>query len=108
MSVVPMPGSAPPPVPDTQTAYDALLPRLAHTADLLAGKAAMASSAAEAKDFADGALKMAQAIITLDPERLAGGDTPDARKRSMPTPPDAAGKTRPATGDGDHDGRVGE
>lgn len=65
----------------------------------MATKAAAASSAAEAKDFGNGALAFAQAIITLDPSRLAGGDTPEGRAAATPQ--------RPPTKDGDHDGVIG-
>lgn len=64
-----------------------------------AQKAAGVESAAEADDFAGAALKLAQAIITLDPTRLEGGDTPEARKAAVPP--------RPAVRDGDKDGRIG-
>jgi hypothetical protein len=92
----------------TEIAHEALTPQFAHTANTLAGKAAMAQSAAEAKDFADAALKCVQAIITLDPQRLAGGDTPDARKASVPDRPETPSSGRPAVRDSDHDGRIGE
>lgn len=68
-------------------------------AELLATKAGGASSAAEARDFAQASLFMAQAVITLDPNRLQGGDTPQARKASVPTPPPIA--------DGNKDGVIG-
>lgn len=97
-----MPGARPDPGVDTELAHVALTPQFAQSANVLAGKAAMAQSAAEAKDFADGALKLVQAIITLDPTRLAGGDTPEARKASVPERPGGG------TGDGDKDGVVGE
>jgi hypothetical protein len=64
-----------------------------------AEKAAAADSAAEFKDFGNGALAFAQVIITLDPTRLAGGDTPQARADATPR--------LPATRDGNHDGRIG-
>ena len=96
-----------PPQVTTEVAHEALTPQFAHTANTLAGKAAMAQSAAEAKDFADAALKLVQAIITLDPMRLAGGDTAETRKASMPEPPRPPA-TSPGTRDRDHDGRIGE
>jgi hypothetical protein len=61
-----------------------------------ASKAAMASSGAEFNDFAAGVLRFAQAITVLDPLRLAGGDTPEARAAATPI------------ADGDGDGVVGE
>ena len=75
--------SQPPNVDATEVAHLALMPRFTKAADVLAGKAAMAISAQEAKDFADGALKCVQAIITLDPARLQGGDTAQARQDSL-------------------------
>jgi hypothetical protein len=64
---------------------------------LCAKKAGAEDNAAEAKDYAAAAQSLAQALVVLDPSRLQGGDTPDARAASVP-----------ATSDGDHDGRVGE
>lgn len=109
MSAVPMPGAQPAPGVTTEVAYSALTPRLAQTADLLAGKASMATSGAEAKDFSNAALMMVQAIITLDPSRLAGGDTPAGRLASMPEPPRPApgGKAQGAS-DGNRDGKIGQ
>ena len=78
---------------------DALLQAQLDVAETLTRKAAGSSSAAEAKDFAQGALFIAQAITTLDPERMAGGETPEARKASTPTPP---------TRDTDRDGKTDE
>lgn len=71
-----------------------------HAINIMAQKAAASVSAAESKDFAQASLAFAQTIITLDPTRLQGGDTPDARAAS--TPPQL-----PPTKDGDHDGRIG-
>lgn len=62
-------------------------------------KAAAATSAAEYNDFAKGALGFAQTIITMDPSRLAGGDTPEARAAAAPK--------LPPTKDGDKDGKIG-
>jgi hypothetical protein len=70
-----------------------------------ATKAAGDDRAAEVKDYAAAALSFAQAIITLDPTRLAGGDTPDARAASMP-PQQPNGNT-PPTKDGNHNGVIG-
>lgn len=67
---------------------------------LLAENAASDTSAAEAKDYAAAAKSLADALITLDPTRLQGGDTPDARKASVPSPPPRR--------DGDRDGQIGE
>lgn len=53
----------------------------------------------DVKDNATAALALAQALITLDPTRLQGGDTPEARAAAAPR--------LPATSDGDHDGVVG-
>lgn len=83
----------------TEVAHTALTPTLAHGVYVLAGKAKMAASAQEAKDFADAALKLSQIVITLDPNRLQGGDTPQARKDSLPD--------RPPAKDADHDGKIG-
>jgi hypothetical protein len=63
---------------------------------IAAGKAAMTQSAAEFNDFAAGCLRFAQAITVLDPLRLAGGDTPEARAAATPI------------SDGDGDGVIGE
>lgn len=70
-----------------------------HALTTCARKVAGEGSAAEAKDYAASALSLAQALITLDPTRLAGGDTPEAREASVPKPP--------PTSDGDRDGRIG-
>jgi hypothetical protein len=99
--------SQPPRVDETAVAHEALMPRFTQTADVLAGKAAMAQSAAEAKDFADGALKCVQAIITLDPARLQGGDTAEARKESLPEPPRVP-DVQTGTKDADKDGKIAE
>jgi hypothetical protein len=109
MSVIPiMDGIQRPESPGTtETAHEVLLPRFTAAADILAGKAQMTDSAAEAKDFADAALKCVTAIITLDPDRLAGGDTPHGRKAAMPDRPTAE-TGKPATRDTDRDGRIGE
>lgn len=72
---------------------------LLNAVNQLAGKASMATSAAEAKDFMQGALAGAQTLITLDPTRLQGGDTPEGRAAATPR--------LPPTKDGDHDGRIG-
>ncbi len=92
----------------TETAHEVLLPRFTAAADTLAGKAQMEMNAAEAKDWADAALKCVQAIVVLDPERLAGGDTPEGRKRSMPEQAQAANGGKPGVRDTDGDGKIGE
>lgn len=78
-----------------------LMEQMVQTAGLLTQRAggSSGSSAAEAKDFAQGALFLSQAVVTLDPSRIQGGDTPQARKASTPTPP---------TRDTDRDGKAGE
>jgi hypothetical protein len=73
-------------------------------ANMCATKASGDNNAAEAKDWAAAALQFAQAIVMLDPQRLAGGDTPQGRKSSLPEP----AVTPPATKDADRDGRIGE
>jgi hypothetical protein len=72
--------------------------------NMCATKASADNSAAEAKDWAAASLQFAQAIVMLDPQRLAGGDTPQSRKSSLPDP----AVTPPATKDADRDGRIGE
>lgn len=76
-----------------------LLAEQLRVAQLLTSKAAGQQSAQEAKDFAAAALSIAQAIVVLDPNRLQGGDTPEARKASVPAVP---------TRDTDRDGKTGE
>jgi hypothetical protein len=98
MSAQPDPAAAPESAPMDE-AGQALLQVQLDAARVTAQKAAGAVSAQEAKDFADASLKMAQAIVMLDPNRMAGGDTPEARKASTP---------QPATRDTDRDGKVGE
>jgi hypothetical protein len=71
-----------------------------HAINVMAGKAAMSQSAAEAKDFMQASLFGAQTLITLDPTRLQGGDTPEGRAAAAPP-------RLPPTKDGDHDGRIG-
>jgi hypothetical protein len=71
----------------------------AQTIQTLAAKARGTDSAAEAKDFMAGALSGAQVLVQLDPNRLAGGDTPQGRAASVPV---QTGK------DGDKDGLVNE
>lgn len=66
---------------------------------LLTRKSGMPESGPEAKAFADAALAIAQAIVVLDPDRLQGGDTAEARKASVPKVP---------TRDTDRDGKTGE
>lgn len=80
---------------------------LIRAVEICATKAAGDDRAAEVKDYAAAALSFAQAIITLDPERLTGGDTPDARKASMHDPAHNGNGNTPPTRDGDHDGRIG-
>lgn len=92
----------------TELAHEVLLPRFTAAADMLAAKAEMEDSAAEAKDWADAALKCVQAIVVLDPERLAGGDTPEGRKRSMPEQAQASNGGKPGVRDTDGDGKIGE
>lgn len=58
----------------------------------------------ESADYGTAALKFAQAVVMLDPSRLQGGDTPEARKSALPDP----APNMPATKDGDGDGEVGE
>jgi hypothetical protein len=76
-----------------------LLAAQLEVAETLVRKASGTESAAEAKDFAQASLFICQAVTTMDPDRLAGGETPEARKASTPTPP---------TRDTDRDGKVGE
>lgn len=78
----------------------AFMAAAANAGELCLSKAAAADSGAEAKDFASAALQAAQVLTTLDPSRLAGGDTPQGRAASIPE--------QQATKDGDHDGTVGE
>lgn len=66
------------------------------------GAAATQKDARETKELAAAALAFAQTLVVLDPTRLQGGDTPDARRASVPTPP------QPGVRDGDRDGRIGE
>lgn len=87
--------AAPPQVDEAAQGIVSML----HAILIVAGKAAMAESAAEANDFGKAALAFAQAIITLDPTRLAGGDTPEARAAAAPT--------RPPVKDGNHNGIIG-
>lgn len=75
----------------------ALREALVRACRVCAENAASEDSAAEAKDYAQAALSFAQAVITLDPSRLAGGDTPEARAASVPV-----------ARDGDRDGVIGE
>lgn len=75
---------------------------------LTAAKVAAENSAAsqvsqEASDYGTAALKFAQAVTTLDPSRLQGGDTPQARKAAAPDPT----PNLPPTKDGDADGKIG-
>lgn len=60
--------------------------------------------AQDAKDLGAAALGFAQAVITLDPSRLKGGDTPASQRAAVPpvTPPGL-----PAT-DRNHDGVIGQ
>jgi hypothetical protein len=94
--------AAPPPQEDIAAAgLEAMLIALkanATASTMNTGETGM--NAGEAKDFAQATLFVAQAIITLDPTRLQGGDTPEARKAATPE--------RPATNDADRDGRIGE
>lgn len=111
MSVIPFgqpdDPTRPPSPGSTELAHEVLLPRFTSAADQLAAKAAMSGSGAEAKDYAKAALDCVTAIITLDPERLAGGDTPQGRKSATPDP--ARAETgKPATRDTDRDGKIGE
>lgn len=66
----------------------------------LARKASGADNPAEAQKLMSGALAGAQAFAVLDPNRLVGGDTPEARRDSVPEPS--------GTKDADRDGRIGE
>ena len=91
--------SAPQPGPDLDALAEALLAAQLEVAETLTRKAGAAESAAEAKDFMQAQLFACQAIVTMDPERLQGGDTPEARKASTPTPP---------TRDTDRDGKLNE
>lgn len=63
------------------------------------GTAAAGKDPRETKELAQAAQAFAQTLVLLDPTRLAGGDTPEARLASVPTPP--------PTRDGDHDGKIG-
>lgn len=83
--------------PTDAEVMDALRRAIKATAD----NGASDTRGAEAKDFGAAALAFAQALTTMDPERLQGGDTPTARLASVPTP-------LPATKDGDRDGKIGE
>lgn len=69
---------------------------------ICASKAAGEHRAAEAKDYGLAALQFAQAIITLDPTRLAGGDTPQARAAATPQQP-----AKPPVKDGNRNGVIG-
>lgn len=71
---------------------------------LLAAKVAAENAASsqisqEHADYATASLKFVQAVTALDPARLQGGDTPDARRASVPEPPPVK--------DGDGDGEIG-
>lgn len=76
---------------------DEVLEELLRAVKVLAENAQSEPSAAEAKDYGQAALAFAQAHITLDPDRLVGGDTPEARVAAAPP-----------TRDGDRDGQIGE
>src|SRR5687767_2726561 len=64
-------------------------------------KGAGATDAREVKEFAQSALAFAQAFAVLDPDRLQGGDTPEARVDAAPPQPTS-------TRDTDRDGKIGE
>jgi len=77
-----------------------LLLAMLDTAKMVVSKARITDSAAEAKDYAQASLFLAQAIVMLDPSRIENGDDPEAKKKaSTPAPP---------TRDTDGDGKTGE
>lgn len=81
----------------TSQMVEAPVLRMLASAELCAKKAGAETNAAEAKDWAAAALNLAQAVITLDPARLAAGDTPQGRQASVPSLRDT-----------DRDGKVAE
>ena len=83
---------------ETPAGIEALTSLLA-TLPIFAAKSRGTDSAAEAKDYMQAALFAAQAITTLDPTRIDGGNDPEAKKASTPTPP---------VRDTDRDGKVSE
>src|SRR4051812_23817495 len=83
-------------IQDPLEAINALVNGVIQCAQAAAGE----QNAAEAKDYAAAALSLAQAAITLDPSRLTGGDTPEARRDSVPP-------QLPPTKDGNKDGKIG-
>lgn len=95
------PDAAQPPVMedgDLLGTMSALLRATQTLADQAAASAV--SSPAEAQKLMSAALAGAQSWSILNPLRITGGDTPEARADSVPTPP--------ATTDGDRDGKIGE
>lgn len=86
-----------PPPESLERTMEACL-RAARTA---AEDSAGVQDARETKELGAAALSFAQAFTVLDPSRLQGGDTPEARRAS--TPPQT-----PTGRDGDRDGQVGE
>lgn len=74
---------APPMVtPNPQEAIEACLRAIQRAAEDSAG----ADNSQEVSDYGRGALAFAQTAVLLDPNRLAGGATPDAQAASAPTP----------------------
>lgn len=90
---------APPPV--VRESLDDVLNALLIAIKRSAEDGAGAQDQRETKECAQAAQAYAQAYVILDPTRLQGGDTPEARVSA--TPPQV-----PATRDGDRDGQVGE
>jgi len=79
------------------------------SAKSLATKAQAATDSREAKDFAQGALFLAEALVVLDPTRLAGGVHPQAQRVAQ-TGQDVARSVRaglPPLTDRNHDGKIG-
>lgn len=104
----------PPPVGPADFAAAQAIPALTNALEQTARKTAGDDRAAEVKDYAAACLSLAQAIVTLDASRLAGGTHPGAQAASMPAPPhgaaQAGGGTRPSlppTKDANRNGVIG-
>ena len=80
---------------DTALVTNELLRAIQWSAQMASG----AKDAREVRECGQAALTFAQAVITLDPTRLAGGDTPEGRAAATPQ--------RPPMSDGDRDGIIG-
>lgn len=101
----PLVGPGAPPLTDGSVPVDviALTHNLLRAIDNCAKRASADADPRDAKELGAAALAFSQAVITLDPSRLKGGDTPNAQRASMPiTPPN------PPVTDRNHNGQVGE